>query len=134
MSGCLDEGCHQHRAVAVASQPIVGQLPLNEREDFGGQTLGLDPGQNQKAGIVHHEWQLPLPLFLVPADEALTRGELPSAGAEAQQGDQVLAGEDEVATLAAGHGRVAEIVVAGDVLVPQPGMGRTDDLAQAQRR
>jgi len=84
--------------------------------------------------MVADELQVPLPLVLLPADEALARGELPGAGAEAQQGDQVLAGEDEVAALTTGHGRVTEVMVAGDGLVPQPGVGRTGDLAQAERR
>jgi hypothetical protein len=63
-------------------------LPLHEREDLGGQALALDPGQDQKAGIVHHELQVPLSLVIVPTDELLARGEFPGAGAEAEQGDE----------------------------------------------
>ena len=112
MAGRLDEGFQEHGAVALTRLALGGQLPLNEREDLRCQTFGLDPGQNQEAGIVHHQGEVPLPRVLLPADEALARGEFPGAGAEAQQGDLALVGEDEVATLTAGQGRVTEMVVA----------------------
>ena len=58
MTGSLDKGFEEHGAVAVARQPVVGQLPVDDREDLRSQALGLDPGQDQKAGIVDHERQV----------------------------------------------------------------------------
>ncbi len=67
---------------------------------FEASPFGLNPGQNQEAGIVDDERQFPLLRVLLPVDEALARGELSGTGAEAEQGDQARTGEDDVAAWA----------------------------------
>jgi len=64
----------------------------------------------------------------------LTGSKLPCAGAEAEQGDELFAGENVVADLTAGQRRIAQVVVALDVLVPEPGLRAIGDWQQAQRR
>src|ERR1019366_4207536 len=51
----LDEGFEQHRAIAVALMPMVGQLAGDQRQDLRGEPFGLDPGQDQEAGVVDDE-------------------------------------------------------------------------------
>lgn len=63
------------------------ELSGDEREDFAGEALGLDPGEHEEAGVVDDELQIASSPYLILTDEALAHGELPGAGAEADQGD-----------------------------------------------
>src|SRR5258708_29187565 len=76
VAGGLHESLQEHRPIAIALLPIVRELPSDEGEDFRGQSLGLDPRQDQEACVVDHERQIAPALRLIPADETLARGEL----------------------------------------------------------
>ena len=135
MARRFHEGLQQHRLVAVALLPVTRQLPGSQGQDLGGQSLRLNPRQDQEAGVVDHQLQVLLALGLGPADEALAIAQLPGAGPEAEQRHQLLARVDAVAHLAARHRRVAQVVVARHVFVPQRrlGMARADG-AKPERR
>lgn len=100
------------------------------QQNLRGQSFALDPGQDQEARIVDHQLQVFLPLRLTPADKALPVLELPGACAKADAGYQLLTGKDVVAQLAARHGRVAQVVVARDIFVPQSRGGFAADRLQ----
>ena len=51
----LDEGLKKDGAIAVALLPVVRELSGEEGEDFGGEALGLDPGEHEEAGVVDDE-------------------------------------------------------------------------------
>ena len=70
-----------------------------------------------------------------PSDELVARGEPPRGRAEAEHGDgPAVAVVDGVAHLGADQGLVAEIVVAGDELVPQLALaGPASDGPQVER-
>ena len=70
-----------------------------------------------------------------PSDEVVARGELPRGGGEAEHGERpAVAVVDGVAHLGADQGLVAEIVVAGDELVPAlPFPSVAHDGAQIER-
>ena len=93
------------------------ELSGDEGGDFGGEPLGLDPGEHEEACVVDDELQIAPSLSLIPPDEALARGKLPGASPEADQGYAQITREDLVAHLAAGQRGVAEVVVSADVLV-----------------
>ena len=114
----LDKGLQQQRTVTVASLPIVGKPADSCAQDLGSEIFRLDPGQNEKAGVVDETMQVLLALPVAPADEAITRRALPGGGAKAQEGEQVIPGTDPIAQLRAREGLVAEVVVTLDVFIP----------------
>src|SRR5487761_1914949 len=134
MTRRLDEGFEQDGPKAVAVVPVVGQAAGDEGEDFGCQTLRLDPRQHEEAGVVDDERQIALALRLGPADEALARRKFPRTGAEADESHALGACEDLITHLAAGQRRVAQIVITGDVLVPQPRCCGRHDRLHGERR
>ena len=95
----------------------------------------VDPGQDEEPGVVDHEGEVLLAQLRRPPDELVAWGELPRGGAEAEHGDgPAVAVVDGVAHLGADQGRVSEIVVAGDELVPElPFPGATHDGVQVER-
>ena len=79
-----------------------------------------DPGQDQEARVVDDERQVLLAPSPRPADEAVARGERQGGGGETEHGERrAVVGVHGVAHLGADQRLVAEVVVAGDVLVPQ---------------
>ncbi len=108
MPGVFDEGLQQHGLVAVALLPVLGQAACGDGQDLRGEPLGLHPRQDQEARVVDDALQVVLPLLMVPADEALAIGQRPGAGAEAEQGHELIASAsvDVVTDLAPRHGRV----------------------------
>ncbi len=77
-----------------------------------------DPGQDEKAGVVHDEVQALLTHG--PADEVVAGRGLPRGCTEAEESEDATFDAGDVAQLCAGQGRVAEVVVAVDVLIPEP--------------
>ncbi len=118
----LDEGLQHHRREAMALRPVLGQPPGRHAEHLGRQARTVHPRQDQEAGVVDHAAQPAAPLRIIPADVPLTVGELPGSGREADQRHQLLACADAAAQLLAGHRRVAQVVMPGHELVPQPGV------------
>ena len=77
---------------------------------------GSWPGQG--SGVVDHQRQVAAAGFGVPPHALVPRRDLPSCGAEAEDGEGfAIGGPDEVAHLRTGQRRVAE--VASDELVPE---------------
>lgn len=93
------EGLQQHRTVAVALMPVVGQLPCGHREDLRCKPFGLDPWQDHEARVVDDQLDVSLSLGFAPPDGALPGLEFPGAGAKAEQREQLLAGKDVAADL-----------------------------------
>ena len=54
----LDEGLKEDGTIPVALLPVVRELSGQEREDFGGEALGVDPGEHEEAGVVDDEVQI----------------------------------------------------------------------------
>ena len=119
----------------VAAGPVAGQAAADEREDVGSEVGDADPGQDEEPGVVDDQRQVLPAQGGGPSDEAVARREGPGGGAEAEHGERpAVAVVDGVAHLGADEGLVAEIVVAGDELVPQPALpGAADDGADLQR-
>ena len=95
----------------------------------------LDPREDQKARVIDHQRQVLLAELRCPSDEVIARRELPGGGGEAEHGQRpAVSVMDGVAHLGADQGLVAEIVVAGDELVPElPFPGVTHDGAEVER-
>ena len=131
----LYESLDEHGRGVVALGPVVGQAPADEGEDVRTQVGDPDPGRDQEPRVVDHEREVLLAQLRRPSDEVVARGELPGGGGEAEHGDgPAVAVVDGVAHLGADQGPVAEIVVAGDELVPQPSLaGAAHDGAHLQR-
>ena len=96
-AGLLDEGLEQDGSIAIVRLPVTGDGARCSCQDGRGQVSTLDPRQDQEARIVDHSMQVLLPLAGAPADEAITRPGFPGGSAEPKQGDEVVAGVDEVA-------------------------------------
>ena len=131
----LDEGLDEHGRGVVVLGPVVGQLPAHEREDVRAQVGDRDPGQDEELRVVDREREVFLAQLRRPSDEAVAWRELARRGAEAEHGDRpAVAVVDGVAHLGADQGLVAEVVVAGDELVPPLALaGVADDGSQAER-
>ena len=78
----LHKGFQKQGTVGVASGPVVGKLAGSQGEDARGQEADGDPGQKEEPRVVHDEMQTGLPLLWAPADEVVTRRDLPCGGAE----------------------------------------------------
>jgi hypothetical protein len=97
--------------------PVVGDGARGPCQDGGGQASTLDPRQDQEARIVDHWMEVLLTLAGCPADEVIARPGFPGGGAETEQGNEAVAGADEVAQLGAGQGLIAEVMVAIQIRV-----------------
>ena len=70
----LHEGLQQDGTIALDCLPMVGKHLGRRGEDHGCQILGLDPGQNQKTGVVDDQWEISLALIVAPTDIAVAGG------------------------------------------------------------
>jgi len=118
-AGLFDKGFKEHRAIAVASMPVVGQAAGNQAEEFGGQVPGAHPREDEETGVIYDEVETGLALGRRPADELVAWRGFPGGGPEAQQREQAFFRPGEVPLLRAGQRPVAQIVVPVDVLIPQ---------------
>ena len=91
-------------------------------------------GNYQEPWVVDHQREVLLAHLGRPSDEVVARGELPGGGGEAEHGERpAVAVVDGVAHLGADQGLVAEVVVAGDELVPElPFPGVAHDGAEVE--
>ena len=93
------------------------------------------PGQDEEAGVVDHEVEIGFALFIGPSDKAVAWLDFPCGRAEAEHGQRcIIPGENRITDLRTDKSLVAEVVIAGDVLVPQPAdlFPLAGDDAQAQ--
>ena len=119
----LDEGLDEDGGRAIALGPVFGQAPADDGEEVGAEVGDPDPWQDEEPRVVDHEGEVLLAQLRRPADEGIARGELPRGGGEAEHGEGPAAPVvDGVAHLGADEGLVAEVVVAGDELVPEPAL------------
>ena len=90
---------------------------------MGAEVGQAGPGEDQEAAVVAYPGEIGLALFAGPSDEVIARGELPGGGAEAEQGqgDEAAAVVDRIAHLGPDQGFEAEVMVAGDRVVPASG-------------
>ena len=83
----------------------------------------LDPGQDEEPRIVDDEGEVLLAQLGRRTNEAVVWRERPGGHAEAKHGDgPAVAVMDGIAHQGADQGLEAEIVVAGDELVPEPAL------------
>ena len=123
VAGRLDEGLDEHGGDAIALGPVFGQAPSDDGEDVRAEVGYLDPRQDEEPRVVDHEGEVLLTQLRRPPDEGVAGGELPRGGGEAEHGEGPAAPVvDGVAHLGADEGLVAEVVVAGDELVPEPAL------------
>ena len=116
----FDEGLDEHGRGVVALGPVPGQAVADDGEDVRAEVGDMDPGQDEEPRIVDHQRQVLLAQLRRPSDELVARGELPRGGGEAEHGERpAVAVVDGVAHLGADQGLVAEVMVAGDELIPQ---------------
>src|SRR5208283_1318055 len=108
----LDKGFEQNRTVAVALLPMGGQQTRNTSKDLGSKPFGLNPGQNEKARVVHDQMHVLEALLGSPADELIAWGGFPGGGAKSQEGYEACIDAHKVAQLSPGQRLIAQIVVA----------------------
>ena len=123
VAGRLDEGFDEDGGRVVAFGPVFGQAPADDGEEMRAEVGDFDPWQDEEPRVVDHEGEVLLAQPGRPADEGIARSELPRGGGEAEHGEgPAVAVVDGVAHLGADEGLVAEVVVAGDELVPEPAL------------
>ena len=61
----VDKGLDQDGSVAVAGGPVVAETTGGERQELRGEVLRLDPGQDEKSGVVGDELEVGLALLAV---------------------------------------------------------------------
>ena len=130
----FDESLDEDGGGVVALGPVFRQLAADEREDVRAEVGVGDPGEDEEPGVADHQREVFLAQLRRPSDEAVVGRELACGGGEAEHGEEAaLAVVDSVAHLGADQGLVAEVVVAGDELVPAPALaGVVDDGMKAE--
>jgi len=51
-AGLFDDGLEEHRAIAVAGVPVVGEAAEGEAEEPGGQVPGANPRENRARRVI----------------------------------------------------------------------------------
>jgi len=64
----------------VSLQPVVGKTSCRHAKEHGGEILRLDPGKDEKMGIVHDEVEILLLPFYGAADKGVPGSGFPSGG------------------------------------------------------
>ena len=118
----LDERFDENRGVVVCFHPIVRQAAGGRGKDFGREIFRGNPWQDEEAGVVDDKVQIALSLDGRPSDEFISRGCFPGGGAEPEQSQRLIFVANEVSNLGAGQRRVAQVMIAVDVFVPQSGL------------
>src|SRR5437867_4455398 len=80
----------------------------------------LDPGKNDEACVVHNVAKVALALFAVPTNPTVPGFHSPRCAREAKAGDRLACNRDKVFDVWTQRHAVPQIVVALDILVPQP--------------
>jgi len=95
----VDKGLEQDGSVGVSGGPVVGEAAGGEGEELGGEVGGVDPGEDEESGVVGDEVEMVLSLLGGPADPAVSGGEAPGGGPEAEEGQEPALRSGEVAEL-----------------------------------
>ena len=131
--GRVDEGLHQHRAVAVARLPVVRQPARRQRQGLGRQVGDAHPRQDQEAGVADHPVQALAPGRLVPADEVVAARQQPGRVGEQQAAQPAGAAiDDGVTQMRTDRAAVAQVMVPVDQFVPSRDLVRLRHHAQLQ--
>ena len=78
------ERLQQNGGVLVSGVPIAGQAFGGQGEYLGRKVSRIDPGQDEKAGVVDDEVKVLDALLVVPADEVVACGDFPCSAAPAE--------------------------------------------------
>lgn len=112
-AGSIDECLHQAEFVSVFCPPVLAQPLKAGAKDETGKMRDSNPWQDQKAGVVGHQVQIPTAGGRVPTDELITRGGLPGRGTEQQAGNGAhLTVESDIFHMFADMPFASEIVVS----------------------
>ena len=60
IAAAIDEGLQAIEGVAILRHPIGLDAPRDPRQEMTGQVRNLDPGQDEKSGVVRHIGQVAL--------------------------------------------------------------------------
>src|SRR3989442_10219615 len=80
----------------------------------------LDPGKNDEARVVHHVAKIALALLAVPTNPTVPGFHSPRGPRETKAGDRLSANRHKVFDVWTQRHAVPQVVVALDILVPQP--------------
>src|SRR5579863_1703645 len=125
-AGSLHESFQQNRTIRVASVPVLGQSAADQAEHARSEIFTLYPWQDQKSRVVDDEMQVGSALLGGPTDHLIARLCFPSAGAEAEDGDNLSGGAHEITQLRSRQRLMPEIMMTFDVGVPQQGVALFD--------
>ena len=128
----LDEGLEEDGGVVVALLPVVRKASCRHAKEHGGEIPRLDPGKDEKAGVVDDERKILLLLFCGPADKGIPGSGFPGGGTEAHAGQGGLPRPGDVADLCARKSLVAEVMPGVDKVVPEFGLEAFRDGAESQ--
>ena len=106
------EGFEQMDGVMIDFEPIVRDPFGIDGEYPGCQALDGDPGQDEEAGVIGQEVQIPYPGGMVPSNEDLSGVDSPGGRSPSQAGDRSFADKNHVFEMAAHDLPIAEIVIA----------------------
>jgi len=63
------EGLKKMDGMVIDFKPIGGNPSDTKSQYFRGQTLDIDPGKHEEAGIIGHQMEIVFPRRSIPADE-----------------------------------------------------------------
>ncbi len=68
----VHESFRYQGAIGKGLLPVIGQDSQAHRQRLGGQIGQLEPGQNEKTPVLHHQFQARMPSRPIPADPAVS--------------------------------------------------------------
>mgnify|MGYP001595902405 FL=1 len=112
-SAGVNERFGQHEGLPIPLPPILRQTRADLSQEKRTQMRNSDPGQNQKALVVHQASEPPTPLLRSPTQERVAPRDLPSRRAQARAGHGSLLPEGHRAQRRSGRLPVTQIMISG---------------------
>src|SRR6266487_6168687 len=106
----------QQRSMTIMAFPIAWHVPSTQGENFAGESLDVDPRQDEKSSVVHDPLQVAAPLLLAPADPFVPRLHLPGGRRPEQTGQLPILIPYPVAQVGAERHATSELVVSFHLL------------------
>jgi hypothetical protein len=82
----FDKGLSHVDGMTVFVHPILPDASKDPAKNMTGQMRNTNPGQDEEAGIVGHEYNVLSSCFRLPSDEDIARCTLPCCGTEEEAG------------------------------------------------
>ena len=122
-TGRIHQGFQQQGTAPEADLPVARHLPHAQRQNLAGQPFNAYPRQNQKSAIVDDRLQVASPLFVAPADPAISSLHLPGRRGPEQASQLLLAVAHPVTQVRAERHAASEIVIPFHLLAPAAALG-----------